>query len=366
MGVTACSSSRIFPVDANFLGERVRTTTDSKIAQYYLEHYLQGEKTNPTLDSKINQLYRQQKQNNKPPTRQVLKKIANDYSVDFAALYLADRLQYDAKNRQIQQNFNQLLENKQSALKTIETAASSYLILFVPGWDYVANGRATGADFVEPRRLVTNLGIENYLVEVPPNGSVSDISIKLVLELEKYSQLGKNIVIVGASSAGPAIYLTLAEKLTKAQQSTIKAWLNLGGILRGSPLIDYYQRFPQNLLFNTAVGVKGWDKEKIMSMSTKVSRARFEKLAGISKDITVINYMGLSLSGQLSIHSKERYPLLMSEGPNDGLTLLADIIAPNSSTIVALGSDHFFAEDPRINEKTIALLKLVIAYIERI
>ena len=46
------------------------------------------------------------------------------------------------------------------------------------------------------------------------------------------------------------------------------------------------------------------------------------------------------------------------------LTLLADAIAPGSQTIVAMGSDHFFAEDPNINEKTVALMALIIATLE--
>ena len=56
--------------------------------------------------------------------------------------------------------------------------------------------------------------------------------------------------------------------------------------------------------------------------------------------------------------------MLVSKGPNDGLTLLRDVIAPNSLTIIELGSDHFFAEDPKINAKTIALTILVISYLE--
>jgi hypothetical protein len=42
--------------------------------------------------------------------------------------------------------------------------------------------------------------------------------------------------------------------------------------------------------------------------------------------------------------------------------LLTDVIAPGSLTVVALGSDHFFAEDPEIDRKTVALMKLVVAY----
>lgn len=43
---------------------------------------------------------------------------------------------------------------------------------------------------------------------------------------------------------------------------------------------------------------------------------------------------------------------------------LTDAIAPNSLTVVALGSDHFFAEDPRINEKTVALMNVMLTYLE--
>jgi len=75
-------------------------------------------------------------------------------------------------------------------------------------------------------------------------------------------------------------------------------------------------------------------------------------------DILVVNYLGVPLSGQLSQHSRDKYPLLRSSGPTDGLTLLADVLAPSSLTIVALGSDHFFAEDLR------ALMKLRLALLE--
>ncbi|MCK5663708.1 MAG: hypothetical protein KAI17_09485, partial [Thiotrichaceae bacterium] len=48
----------------------------------------------------------------------------------------------------------------------------------------------------------------------------------------------------------------------------------------------------------------------------------------------------------------------------DGLTLLTDVIAPNSSTLISVNSDHYFGEDPLIDDKTIAVLKTVIHYLE--
>jgi hypothetical protein len=86
---------------------------------------------------------------------------------------------------------------------------------------------------------------------------------------------GKNIILVGASSVGPAIHLSLCKMIDRHEFSGVKAWVNLGGILQGSPLIDHYQEWPQRWLFNAVIWYQGWDKEKILSMSVKQSRDRF-------------------------------------------------------------------------------------------
>ncbi len=360
--LAACSTSPKITVEAKFLGEEIRTTTDSSLVKYYLESYLQGKNSAPDLHKKIDKLYAQY--NDVIPTSEDLKNISEEYSIDFSALFLAHNLQKIERNRKIQNDFNHFLNNINSTSLALKNDSNQYMVLFVPGWNYVENGHLTGSDFAIPRQLVSDLNIENYLVKVPSNGSVTDVANHLFNKISQYSRYPKDIIIVGASSAGPAIHLVLADKLKVDHQSNIKAWLNIGGILRGSPIIDYYQQWPQSLIFNIIVWLKDWNKEKIYSMSAKISRKRFAMLGDINNNLVVINYMGLSLSGQLSKYSRDNYSLLTPEGPNDGLTPIADIIAPNSSTIVAIGSDHFFAEDPRINEKTIALLKVVISQIE--
>ena len=51
-------------------------------------------------------------------------------------------------------------------------------------------------------------------------------------------------------------------------------------------------------------------------------------------------------------------------GPNDGLTLLPDIVAPNNLSILSPTTDHFFAEDPEIDRKTLALLVTIVERIQ--
>lgn len=359
--LVGCGKTPTYPVHGELLGEEIRTTVDSEIAQYYLERFLPGQRGNPIYDQRIDELY----ERFKPclPTREELQDISASFSVDFAALFFADRLWAIPGNRRLQQTFERFLAEGRAGDSDLQPHFASYSILFVPGWDYVDHGHETGADFASPRRLVTNLGIENDLVPLPSQGSVEENASVLSREILARRESGKRIILVGASSAGPAVHLSLGEQLDRAQRRDVKAWINLGGLLQGTPLIDFAYGWPQRVLFYIGLWVHDVDEDALLSMSANVSRARYKRLA-LDENLLVINYVGLSLSGQLSAYSQETYPWLATDGPNDGLTLLADALAPNSLTLVAVGSDHFLANDPRIDDKTVALTKTVIWYLE--
>ena len=361
--LVSCTSVPTYPVDTEILDERLEASVDSSMAKYYLEHYLHGHNTDPLLQGKIDALY--QRQAGRVPSREELKLLADEYSVDFAAIFYADHLYRKEENRTIQQAFGEHLRSSDVTARLRQADAEKYLFLFVPGWDYVENSHITGADFAVPRILISASGVETHLVNIPPHGSVEENAAVITSAGEYYRDKGKIIVLVGASSAGPAIYLSLAENIDNPDFNKVKAWLNIGGILNGSPVIDYYQVWPRSWFFNVAVWHQGWDKDRILSLSTSESRKRMERLAGIDPDILVINYIGLPLSGAVSPYAADYYSMLAAEGPNDGLSYLPDMVAPNSLTIIAPGSDHFLAEDPRINDKTIAMMKVVITYLER-
>ena len=356
-----CSTVPRHQLEGEFLGQAINTTVDSEIAEYYLQNYLQGKRTHPVFDEKINQLY--QEQGTTQPTREELKEISRTFSVDFATLFLADRLWAIEENRNIQKSFSQFLE-EDKADPDSPSDYSSYIVLFVPGWDYIEHGHLTGADLAAPRKLVTELGIENHLIEISPHGSVEENAAYISQVLLEHSQTGKNIIIAGPSSAGPAIHLSLGEQYKEEHTKNVTAWVNLGGILQGTYLIGYLYEWPRSWFLTVYMWIRGWEDEQLLSMAVEPSRQRFERLS-VSEDILVVNYLGFPLSGQLSLYSQDKYPLLAPDGPNDGLTLLADAIAPNSRTIIAIGSDHFLAEDPRIDEKTVALAKTVISYLEK-
>jgi hypothetical protein len=352
----ACGSIPRIPASGEFVGQRVATTVDAEVARYYLESYSQGRHENREMDEKISALYRSQ--GNFVPSREELKDISAAFSVDFAALFFTDRLLANACNRALNQLFARYLS---SGTGVDADTASAYQIIFVPGWDYVSNGGVTGADFAKPRELAARAGFENHLVRLPPTGSVEAGASILAADIARHRRSGKKILLVGTSSAGPAIHLALGELLDEQDLGAVKVWLNLGGILGGTPLVDYFEEQPQSKLLDVYAWVKGWDRQAVRSMGTVQSRQRFSRLH-LHSDIVVINYVGIPLSGQLSRFTGTGYRMLRADGPNDGLVLVADVIAPASLTVVALGSDHFFAEDPEIEGKTVALMKLLVTY----
>ena len=231
------------------------------------------------------------------------------------------------------------------------------LIMLVPGYDYVANGVKTGADFARPRKLLEQAGYEVLFVAIDPLGSVEENAAFLAKDI--LAHRGRNIALAGASSAGPAIHLALGKLLQPEEVAHVKAWLNLGGILQGSPVLDQVASGPKRWLFSTVIWFKGWPRSSFDSMKIDVSRARFATLS-VPPHIAIYNYLGLSLSGNISDFARDKYSMMREDGPNDGLTLLPDIIAPHSLSILSPTTDHFFAQDPEIDRKTLALLVTIL------
>jgi hypothetical protein len=362
--LVGCGSMPRVPVQGTFLGHKVKTTVDSDIARYFVEQYLPGQRVNPELDARIEKVLNNHRG---VPEREELGRISDSTSPDFAALYLALRLRDVEANRDLQARFEANVARLRSRLETSNMdsieGGGRYLVLLVPGWDYRDNGKVTGSDLAQPRRLLSRGGLDNRLVEINPIGSVERNAKDVADAVSRAQDSGKSLILVGPSSAGPAIHLALGKLIPEGQRGAVKAWVNLGGILQGSPLLEYLQVWPRSWLLGGVMWFKGWNKADVMSMSATVSRERFRSL-NLPPELFIVNYMGVSMSGELSKYSRDKYPILRKWGPNDGLTLLPDIIAPGSRTLLALGSDHFFAEDPEIDLKTAAMAQTIIQYLE--
>jgi hypothetical protein len=98
--LSACAG---LPVRGSVGMQTIETRVDSEAARYYLEHYLPGNRMDTELDERIDLVY--QSANGGLPDRGELKRLSDEFSVDFAALYLADQIAHIPVNRRFSDRF---------------------------------------------------------------------------------------------------------------------------------------------------------------------------------------------------------------------------------------------------------------------
>ena len=357
--LAACrTAGPAIPVEGVVAGQRVRTTLDSEIARYYVEEYTRGAGRDVPPARILDRL--RLPSGDGTVDRAELRQVARDHSPDLAALLFIERVRESAANRRAQESYLAHLEalRREPRREWLVRQARGFEILFAPGWFYRSDPE-TGADFRAQRDLLDRLGIPNALVETGENDSVESNADVLAAALRARRGSGRPVILVSTSKSGPEVGLALGDRLRPEETAHVRAWVNVGGILRGTPLADAALRLPAGLVAGFAMRGR---LAGIASLRTGPRRARFERLL-IPPEIFVVNYVAVPLSGGVTPGARSRYRRLVRHGPNDGLTLLADAIAPGGLTIVEPGLDHFFAA-PDILDRGLAVLAMVFSELE--
>jgi hypothetical protein len=351
--LTACAG---LPVRGKVAGQSIETRVDSEAARYYLADYLAGRRNNPALDERIDRLYRSP--HNGLPDRSELKELSDDFSVDFAALYLADRIARVPVNRRFRAVFDQAIAYSRKAFPEnrvqLLADAAAYEVVFVPGYLYKRHP-VTGADFAAPRAALERVGLAHHFVETDEEGAVEANADLVANALRERAQRGRRLIVVSASKAGAEVALALT-RLGVADTGHVAAWINIVGTLQGSPLADenLWQQLEDLIGRVNIAGVE--------SLTTERSRERFRSFR-VPEHVLVANYIGIPVSGSVSSLGRAGFVQLRNYGPNDGLSLLSDLILPGGLTLAELGRDHFLL-DEQIDVTTVALALTVIGWLE--
>jgi hypothetical protein len=351
--LTACAG---LPVRGSVGMQTIDTRVDSEVARYYLASYLAGKHSDSSLDERIDRVYGAA--NGNLPDRAELKRLSDEFSVDFAALYLADRIAHRPVNKSFRDAFDQAYDSTRKGLSEgrlpIPTTAANYEVLFVPTYLY-KRITFTGADMAAPRAALQRAGFICHFVETADDGPVETNADLVIAAIRARAQNGRRLIVVSASKSGPEVALALT-RLGPTETHHVAAWINVVGALQGSPMAD--ERLAPEIDF--VVGqVNPAGRE---SMTTTRSRQRFDSFH-IPEHVLVVNYFGIPVSGSISFFARRGFFSLGKHGPNDGVVLLSDTIFPGGVILAELGSDHFlFNKDPDI--KTVALAITVIRWLE--
>lgn len=336
-------------------GQAIETRVDSEVARYYLENYLAGRRVDARLDERIDRVYRSA--TGKLPDRSELKQLSEEFSVDFAALYFADRIAQIPANRRFRNVFDQIYESTRTALPEgrarLPAAAEKYEALVVPSYLYKRN-LASGAALAGPREALGKVGLPCYFVETKDDGTVESNAELVMSAIRARAGDGRRLIVISASKSSPEVALALT-KLDAAETRHVAAWINAVGALKGTPLID------DNVLPELEYLVGKVDPAGTASMMTAASRRRFESFR-VPDDIFIVNLIGIPLSGSVGFRAGRGYFPMRKHGPNDGMVLLADTIYPGGVTLAQVGSDHFLMYNLDIT--TVALVSTVIGWLD--
>jgi hypothetical protein len=351
--LSACAG---LPARGSLGGQVIDGRVDSEIARYYLANYLQRSRSAPKLDERIDGVYRSNA--DVLPDRAELKHLSDELSTDFAALYFAERLASIPENRRWRLAYDRLRAEARNDLRQsaalLAFAAADYEIVFVPGYLYKRH-RATGADLAAPRSALEKAGLSPGFIETSEDGTIEANSEIVAAALRARAAHGRRLILVSVSKSGAEV----AEALTRLGADgarRVAAWVNIAGILQGSALAD--EGLAQWQDWIGQVDIAG-----IESLSTARSRERFAGFR-VPPHVLVVNYIGVPLADSVSWLGRSGYTQLRAHGPNDGLSLLPDLIYPGAATLAELGRDHFLVDD-QTDGATIALALTIVQYLDQ-
>ena len=358
-----CASIAKYPVQGTLADQAITTTIDSELSKYYLEHYLRNDRINPAYDQEIDRALAIW--NQRPLDSDSLRALTQDFSPDFATLYFVSRIYQDPRNRKTQDAFHAhvatLRAKGPSEIFRIAKRSAPYLIVFVPGYAYKKDP-TTGADFAQQRRLMTEAGFRNVLIETDELATVDKNAQIVASEILRLNEEHRRIILVSTSKGGTEVALAIGKLLPPERLEGVKAWISIGGLLRGTPSADQALQWPKSWLVRAAFFFTGHRGEVIEDLSTKKRREVFAQLE-FPEHIVTLQYVGVPLSGQIAEYVQGRYDDLKNLGPNDGLTLLGDELVEGGIVITDIGLDHYYL-DPEIDLKTFALASVVLDLLE--
>ncbi len=339
---TGCGTNR-FPARGMVAGQLVATTVDSAAAQTLVTDTPRRLDALPAPADRVGWLA-----------------LAAGTSLDTAALLLAATIAADPVNACWRERYEAELAALRAGVAP-ELATEDVLVLAVPGWMY-RRSPETGADLARPRAALARLGIASTLVATVENGSVEENAAIIADAVRRHAAAGRTLILLSASKGGAEVAEALGHLLAPEEAQAVRAWVNVGGLLRGTPLADLATTWPTSWL---AAAYFAWRDQPagagVASLRTDRSSARLERQR-LPDALRLVNLVGIPLSGQIGPHARFGYARLARHGPNDALTPIADILALGGVTIAEIGLDHYFA-DPEMDRKSAALAVVVLEHV---
>jgi hypothetical protein len=231
------------------------------------------------------------------------------------------------------------------------------ILAIVPGASYLENPRS-GADGRLVREQAERIGCPTELVPLATTGTLQQNARILCDWLA--AQPDRPVILASLSKGGPDVKTALAEPGAESAFRQVAAWVNLCGILDGTPVADWLlSRSPGAMLIRLFYRLRG----QLRGQSTQFLR-ELRYRPGIPlrlpAHIRMISIVGFPLREHLTNRAARRcHSRLAPLGPNDGGLILADVCALPGLIYPIWGADHYLQPQRDVR----ALVRAILRYL---
>ena len=355
-----CVSYPAIPVAGRLANTPISTTVDSELAKDYLAASSNDRAGSGNTAERIAGI--EARFGGRPIDWRTLRDLSEATSPDFATIYFINRCLSDHTNERFQAGYLSELQRVESLIhqrnwaRTVRTSLRGYKMLFIPGFHYLTDP-TSGADFLNQRTLMRELGVDVQLAATEEDGTIEENAEIIARIVRAESRNHSKLILVSTSKAGPETALALGRILRPGETISVRAWISVGGLIRGTLLADRVMTWPKSWIVRMIFSFEKIDFRSLPGLTARASRPRMNSIR-LPQNILVVQYVAAPLSGNVADDVKARYSYLRKFGPNDGLTLLADELLPGGVTVIEPELDHFY-RDPEINLKSLAIADYV-------
>jgi hypothetical protein len=339
VGCVACRTQKI-----SVTGELFEKPFSTNVCNHFAATMLANRK-----DSNIINFYAQYE--NAELNNTTLEKIAKQYSLDASTLFLIEKLYQQPANRTAQNDYlSNMADLQQSSFKRNLDFLKNYHVVFIPGFNYNSNM----GNCATQRAILDSAKISCEMIFTDEIGLLNENAQIIAKRLREINKERKNIILVSVSKGGTETAIALSNLLKPEELSSVTAWLNVCGILRGTPVADYWAAPFRKMFLSLGLFFIGKGSVDIKAIMEDLS---YERLKGnvytIPKNIYTVSFLATSLGRNRN--------KIMKSVPNDGYSPLIDEVPDNSAVVVNVGTNHTL-KGLNLDNCMIALLQHIVKY----
>jgi len=284
------------------------------------------------------------------PTARDIQEIATREGIDAATIQLYQSVLASPHHGPFIHRVDEIC--RRTALQMWQTEAP---VIIVPGAFYRENPRS-GADGRILREQAERLGCPTGIIPIASRGSLKQ-NARIICDW-LLQQQEKPVILASLSKGGADVKMALAERDAADAFKNVAAWVNLCGILNGTPMAEWLlSRNPAALLNRFYYTLRGQGLGFLRDLGYGPGRPLDFGLQ-LPQHVRIITIAGFPLREHLTTALARRcHRRLTPLGPNDGSLILSDVCALPGLLYPIWGADHYLRPQTDVNKLVLAVLQ---------